>query len=187
MLEDSRNRTIEDLIPRILEVLSDKKNDKIDSKKIAAEVCTEVEEVNRCLEEMNYLKLIDLHVAFGPRYQAQITPVGLANLATKSTSAEASYICNPAEEIESKAKLAKTASHNMAFISTEIKNSALHNIAIDLLERKDDILSANKADYQEAETNGLNPAMLDRLMLNVSRLEGIAKDVLSVAELPDYR
>ena len=35
MLEDSRNRTIEDLIPRILEVLSDKKNEKLDSKKIS--------------------------------------------------------------------------------------------------------------------------------------------------------
>ena len=32
---------------------------------------------------------------------------------------------------------------------------------------------------------GLSAAMLDRLMLNQSRLEGIAKDVLAVAALPD--
>jgi glutamate-5-semialdehyde dehydrogenase len=185
MLEDSRQRTIEDLIPRILEVLSEKKNEKVDSKKIASEVCTEVEEVNRCLEEMNYLKLIDMHTTFGPRYLAQITPVGLANLRTKSTSGEISFICNPSEEVEVKAKLAKTAAYNMAFISTEIKNNALQNIAADLMKNEDDILTANKADYQESETNGLSLAMLDRLMLNKTRLEGIAKDVLSVSALPD--
>jgi glutamate-5-semialdehyde dehydrogenase len=185
MLEDSRQRSIEDLIPRILEVLSENKSEKVDSKKIASEVCTEVEEVNRCLEEMNYLKLIDLHTAFGPRYQAQITPVGLANLDTRATSGEMSFICNPDEEVESKASSAKTAAYNMAFISTEIKNNALQNIAADLLNNLDTILKANQADYQEAEANGLNLAMLDRLMLNVNRLEIMAKDVLSVAALPD--
>jgi glutamate-5-semialdehyde dehydrogenase len=185
MLEDSRQRSVEDLIPRILEVLSEKKNEKVDSKIVALEVCTEVEEVNRCLEEMKYLKLIELHTAFGPRYQAQITPVGLANLATRSTSGEVILACTPGEEIENKAKSAKSAAYAMAFLSTEIKNKALHNIATDLLAGKDEILAANKADYQEAETNGLNAAMLDRLMLNVSRLEGMAKDVLSVAALPD--
>src|SRR5512137_1768890 len=129
MLEDSRQRSLEDLIPSILEVLSEKKTEKVDSKKIATEVCTEVEEVNRCLEEMSYLKLIDLHTAFGPRYQAQITPIGLANLNTKSSSGETTFTCSPDQEVEYKAKSAKSAAHNMAFLSTEIKNKALHNIA----------------------------------------------------------
>lgn len=89
------------------------------------------------------------------------------------------------ETMELKAKAAKSASHRMVFLSTEIKNKALHNISSDLITRKDEILKANKSDYKEAQSGGMNTAMLDRLMLNTERLEGIAKDVLSVADLQD--
>jgi len=92
---------------------------------------------------------------------------------------------NAVLELEEKARAAKAASHAMAFISTEIKNKALHNIAVDLINKKEAILEANQQDYKEAEASGLNTAMLDRLMLNASRLEGIAKDVMAVAALQD--
>jgi glutamate-5-semialdehyde dehydrogenase len=88
-------------------------------------------------------------------------------------------------ELEEKARAAKMASHRMAFISTEIKNKALHNVSTDLIARKADILAANAQDYREAESSGMNAALLDRLMLNESRLEGMAKDVLAVAALQD--
>jgi glutamate-5-semialdehyde dehydrogenase len=87
--------------------------------------------------------------------------------------------------LEEKAKAAKSASRKMAFISTEIKNRALLNIAADLITRQDEILAANKLDYEEAQTSGMSAAMLDRLMLNTARLEGMSKDVLSVASLQD--
>ncbi|MDP2931313.1 MAG: glutamate-5-semialdehyde dehydrogenase, partial [Chloroflexota bacterium] len=48
-----------------------------------------------------------------------------------------------------------------------------------------DIIAANKLDYKAAEKSGMNAAMLDRLMLDASRLEAIARDVLAVAALPD--
>jgi len=89
------------------------------------------------------------------------------------------------EELEAKGKAAKAASRRMAYLSTEVKNKALHNISDDLLARKEEILAANQIDQKEAEASGMNPALLDRLMLNSSRLEGIAHDVLSVAALPD--
>jgi glutamate-5-semialdehyde dehydrogenase len=89
------------------------------------------------------------------------------------------------EILEMKAKEAKAAAHRMAFLSTEIKNKALHNISIDLIFRQEEILAANKMDYHAAQSGGMNAAMLDRLMLNNNRLEGMAKDVLSVAALPD--
>jgi len=73
----------------------------------------------------------------------------------------------------------------MAYLSTEVKNKALHNISDDLLAKKDEILSANQIDYKQAEASGMNAAMLDRLMLDSSRLEAIAQDVLTVASLPD--
>ena len=88
-------------------------------------------------------------------------------------------------ELEAKGKAAKAAAHRLAYLSTDIKNKALHTISQDLLTRKDEILSANQVDYKEAESSGMSAAMLDRLMLNSSRLEAIAQDVLAVATLPD--
>jgi len=73
----------------------------------------------------------------------------------------------------------------MAYLSTEVKNKALQNISRDLLARKNEILAANQADYKEAEASGMSAAMLDRLMLNSSRIEAIAQDVLAVAALSD--
>jgi glutamate-5-semialdehyde dehydrogenase len=92
---------------------------------------------------------------------------------------------NAIEKVEEKARTAKEASHRMAYLSTEIKNKALHNISADLITRKDEILAANKLDYEDAEASGMSTALLDRLMLNAGRIEAIAKDVLAVEALPD--
>ena len=88
-------------------------------------------------------------------------------------------------ELENKAKAAKAASRRMAYLSAEIKDKALHNISADVLSKQPEILAANTIDYKEAESSGMNAAMLDRLMLDAKRLEAIAADVLSVAALPD--
>jgi glutamate-5-semialdehyde dehydrogenase len=88
-------------------------------------------------------------------------------------------------ELEKKAQAAKTAAHSLAFISSEIKNAALHKVADSLISRKDEVLKANQLDYKEAQASGMSTAMLDRLMLNSARLEGMAKDVLAVAALAD--
>lgn len=89
------------------------------------------------------------------------------------------------EELEEKGKAAKVASRRLAYLSTYIKNQALANIADDIIARKGEILSANKIDYTEAKAAGIKEAMLDRLLLNTNRLEGIARDVRTVAALPD--
>ena len=92
---------------------------------------------------------------------------------------------SPIEELKEKGRAAKAASRRMAYLSTEVKNNALHNIADDLLAKKDEILAANKIDYHEAHASGMSAAMLDRLLLSPERLESIAQDVLAVAALPD--
>ena len=89
------------------------------------------------------------------------------------------------EELELQCKLAKAASRRMAYLSTEVKNKALHNISDGLLTRQGEILAANQIDYKAAEALGMSTAMLDRLLLNSSRLEFMAQDVLAVAALPD--
>lgn len=88
-------------------------------------------------------------------------------------------------ELEAKGRAAKEASKRLAYLPTDIKNKALGSISRDLLARKDQILAANKEDYKEAEASGMSAHMLDRLMLNESRLEAIAGDVLNIAALPD--
>jgi glutamate-5-semialdehyde dehydrogenase len=88
-------------------------------------------------------------------------------------------------ELEEKGKAAKAASRKLAFLSTEIKNRALLGIADALGARQNEILAANSLDYKESEASGMSAAMLDRLMLNASRLEAIAQDVRTVAALPD--
>jgi len=88
-------------------------------------------------------------------------------------------------ELKEKGNLAKLASKRLVFLSADIKNKALLNISEALLTRQNEILKANKLDYQAAETSGMNAAMLDRLMLSSSRLQGIAQDVKAVASLPD--
>jgi glutamate-5-semialdehyde dehydrogenase len=89
------------------------------------------------------------------------------------------------EELRAKGKAAREASRRLAYISTEIKNQALHNIADDLLAKKDEVLAANRKDCQEAKASGMGAAMLDRLMLDESRLKSISDDVRIVAALPD--
>jgi glutamate-5-semialdehyde dehydrogenase len=89
------------------------------------------------------------------------------------------------KELEAKAQATKEASRKLAYTGTDVKNKALHNIAEDLLKKKSEILAANKIDYKAGEASGMGAALLDRLMLNESRLEGVAADTRAVAALPD--
>jgi glutamate-5-semialdehyde dehydrogenase len=88
-------------------------------------------------------------------------------------------------ELEEKGNAAKAASKRLAFLPTEMKNKALLGIADALKAREKEILTANSQDCKESESTGMSAAMLDRLMLNPDRLEGIAGDVRTVASLPD--
>src|SRR4030042_4095936 len=89
------------------------------------------------------------------------------------------------KELEEKGKAARAASKKLAFLSTGIKNKALLSIADALIDRLNEILIANKIDYEKDKASGVSEAMLDRLILSPSRLEGLAQDVKTVAALPD--
>jgi glutamate-5-semialdehyde dehydrogenase len=89
------------------------------------------------------------------------------------------------DELQEKGRQAKSASRKLAFLATEIKNKALIAISKALLDRKDEILAANKLDCQAGEESGMSTALLDRLLLTTARIEDIAKDVENIASLPD--
>ncbi len=80
---------------------------------------------------------------------------------------------------------ARTAGRQMARLTPQQKDSALRHLADGLLAAAQDILEANRADLAAGEAAGLTPALLDRLMLNKKRLEGIASDLRDLAGLPD--
>ena len=89
------------------------------------------------------------------------------------------------EELLEKGKAARDASRKLARIPTDVKDRALFNIAGALEAQQGKVLEANDKDYQAGKTNGLNEALLDRLLLTPQRLESIAEDVRVVAALPD--
>ncbi len=82
-------------------------------------------------------------------------------------------------------KAAKDAAFELATASTSQKNQALAIIADELEANSAAILAANAKDIELGREAGLTDALLDRLLLNVERLTGIANDVRNVISLND--
>ncbi len=80
---------------------------------------------------------------------------------------------------------AKQASRDFAIQSTQKKNGILARISEKLRENKDRIISANQKDLDGAEANGVPKPMLDRLMLNSGRIDGICDSLESLIGLRD--
>lgn len=86
------------------------------------------------------------------------------------------------------ADMGKRAKGTMPFLSqvtAEQKNNALLAIADALENKKNDIIEANKIDMLAGEKAGLNSGLLDRLLLDSDRIDGIASAVRDVAALDD--
>ncbi|UKH33809.1 glutamate-5-semialdehyde dehydrogenase [Actinobacillus pleuropneumoniae] len=83
------------------------------------------------------------------------------------------------------AQQAKIASVELAQFGNVQKNQALLTIAQQLEQRSAEILAANAKDIEFAKNQGISTAIIDRLLLNESRLQGIANDVRNVAKLAD--
>ena len=79
---------------------------------------------------------------------------------------------------------AKKASRTLLTAKKE-KNDALKNIADALVKNSEAIIKANDIDIKNGKENGLTEAMLDRLRLNVERIEGIANGVREIIAMPD--
>ena len=80
---------------------------------------------------------------------------------------------------------AKKAAPKLALLSETEKNKALHAMADQLIANQDAILEANAEDLEQAEANGMNSVMTDRLRLTAERIAGMAKGIREVVELPD--
>jgi glutamate-5-semialdehyde dehydrogenase len=87
-----------------------------------------------------------------------------------------------AREIAEKAKKAQP---QIARASSDKKNKILQKIAEYLEENIESILSANQKDLSNAEKNGANKALLDRLKLDEKRVKALIKSVEEIIKLPD--
>jgi glutamate-5-semialdehyde dehydrogenase len=89
------------------------------------------------------------------------------------------------QELIEKGIRARTAATAMAQLSTRKKNEALQQAAEFIIQKADYILAENKKDLDAAIANNIKGALLDRLSLNMSRLESMAEGLQQVATLDD--
>ena len=80
---------------------------------------------------------------------------------------------------------ARAASHAMARLSTTDKNDLLMKMAKALIKNAPHLIEENRRDLEAGEKKGLSSAMLDRLMLDKTRVKGMAEGLREVAALPD--
>jgi len=82
-------------------------------------------------------------------------------------------------------KGARRAAKKLRSATTQDKNNTLINIAKNINANRSNIISANQQDLNHGKANGLNDALLDRLMLDDSRIDGIIESLEQIASLPD--
>jgi len=80
---------------------------------------------------------------------------------------------------------ARRAARRLAPRSREEKDAGLEAIAVALLAGTKEIVAANEADLLAARERGTKGAMLDRLLLDERRIEGVVESVRSIAALTD--
>jgi glutamate-5-semialdehyde dehydrogenase len=90
-----------------------------------------------------------------------------------------------ADVFDRKLDAAKAASVPLATATTGQKNAALDAIATALVDERARILTANADDLERGRKNGLSIGLLDRLMLDERRIEGLAAAVREIVALAD--
>ncbi len=80
---------------------------------------------------------------------------------------------------------ARSAARLMAKAQTATKNDALTGIASILRAESASLMQANALDMDAARKNRIEPAMLDRLVLNPSRINAMAEGLEQIAALAD--
>lgn len=88
-------------------------------------------------------------------------------------------------EVIERGKKAKQASYMLVEKTTADKNEALRLIAKQIVEDQAEIIDANKKDLHHGKEAGLDPSVLDRIMLNEERIAAMAYGVNQLVELKD--
>ncbi|HET6378217.1 MAG TPA: glutamate-5-semialdehyde dehydrogenase [Methylocella sp.] len=92
---------------------------------------------------------------------------------------------NAAKVMAAIGRAARKSAHALSLASTDAKNRALREAAAAIRRRAADIHAANARDMAAAKALGAAAAFLDRLALDDSRIEAMAKGLDAIAALPD--
>lgn len=76
-------------------------------------------------------------------------------------------------------------SNRLALMNAKEKNAALENVAIAIDKNRDKIFQANKIDIDNGRKKGTSESLLDRLLLNDKRLDGVIDSLRTVIAQSD--
>ncbi|GBF29901.1 gamma-glutamyl phosphate reductase [bacterium MnTg03] len=80
---------------------------------------------------------------------------------------------------------ARAAAEILAYTDPEAKNQALLKIAEAINQQRELIKAENQKDMRDAELNGLDAALLDRLLLSDARIDAMIEGLRQIVSLPD--
>lgn len=89
------------------------------------------------------------------------------------------------EKLINMGELSKKAKKDFVKLSTKDKNKILENIKISLEENRQNILAANKKDYDKGLSNNMAEGLLDRLKLDDDRIDSMILSIDQMIKLPD--
>ncbi|EGC83995.1 glutamate-5-semialdehyde dehydrogenase [Anaerococcus hydrogenalis] len=89
------------------------------------------------------------------------------------------------EKLIKMGELSKKAKKDFVKLSTKDKNKILENIKISLEENRQNILAANKKDYDKGLSNNMAEGLLDRLKLDDDRIDSMILSIDQMIKLPD--
>ena len=80
-------------------------------------------------------------------------------------------------------KKAKASARIIATLQGAEKNRVLNEMADAIISHRDDIIAENAKDMSAGKENGLDSALLDRLLLDQGRIEGMAESLREISQL----
>lgn len=89
------------------------------------------------------------------------------------------------EKLTKMGELSKKAKKDFVKLSTKDKNKILENIKISMEKNRENILDANKKDYDKGIYNNMAEGLLDRLKLDDQRIDSMISSIDQMIKLPD--
>ena len=89
------------------------------------------------------------------------------------------------EKLTKMGELSKKAKKDFVKLSTKDKNKILENIKISMEKNRENILEANKKDYDKGLSNNMAEGLLDRLKLDDERIDSMISSIDQMIKLPD--
>lgn len=89
------------------------------------------------------------------------------------------------EKLTKMGELSKKAKKDFVKLSTKDKNKILENIKISMEKNRENILDANKNDYDKGLSNNMAEGLLDRLKFDDQRIDSMISSIDQMIKLPD--